>query len=67
MSAKNGAPVGKGTLEEKMCISTDPDGYIDFIKPYVDAGFTHMYFHTAGPDRKEFLQGFGKNVLPRMR
>ena len=59
--------MGKGTLEEQMCTSSGPGEHIDFIKPYVDAGFTTLYVYTAGPDQIVFLQGVGKNVLPRMR
>jgi hypothetical protein len=30
-------------------------------------GFDHLIFHSAGPDQKAFLDGYGRNVLPRLR
>jgi hypothetical protein len=30
-------------------------------------GFDHLIFHSAGPDQRAFLDGYGRDVLPRLR
>jgi len=67
MSAKNGKVVGADTLKQKACISPDPDEHRRFAQQYVDLGFTHLFFHSAGPDLRAFLERYGREVLPRLR
>jgi coenzyme F420-dependent glucose-6-phosphate dehydrogenase len=67
MSAKNGKVVGGDTLKQKTCISPDPDAHRRFAQQYVDLGFTHLFFHSAGPDQRAFLERYGRDVLPRLR
>ncbi|HZS94440.1 MAG TPA: TIGR03557 family F420-dependent LLM class oxidoreductase [Chloroflexota bacterium] len=67
MSAENGKAVGSDTIEKMVCISANPDDHVRFAQQYIDLGFTHVYFHSAGPDQKAFLEGYGKDVLPKIR
>ena len=67
LSAKNGAVVGPDTIKQKMLISTNPDEHVAYAKQYLDLGFTHLYFHSPGPDQRAFLQSYGREVLPRLR
>lgn len=67
MSAKNGAVVGADTIEKKVCISGKAQDHVTFIQQYIDLGFTHLYFHSAMPDQKEFLIAYGRDVLPAVR
>jgi coenzyme F420-dependent glucose-6-phosphate dehydrogenase len=67
MSAKNGKVVGADTLKQKACISADPEEHRRFAQQYVDLGFTHLFFHSAGPDQRAFLERYGRDVLPRLR
>ena len=30
-------------------------------------GFTHLYYHYAGPDQKGFIERYGKHVLAKIR
>jgi coenzyme F420-dependent glucose-6-phosphate dehydrogenase len=30
-------------------------------------GFNRVYFHFAGPDTIEFIEGYGRDVLPIIR
>jgi hypothetical protein len=30
-------------------------------------GFDRLIFHSAGPDQRAFLEGYGRDVLPRLR
>jgi coenzyme F420-dependent glucose-6-phosphate dehydrogenase len=67
MSEMNGSVVGKDTLLKKLCMSGNPDDHVKFAQQYIDMGFTHLYFHSAGPDQRDFIVGYGKDVLPRIK
>jgi coenzyme F420-dependent glucose-6-phosphate dehydrogenase len=67
MSAENGKVVGPDTIKKSACMSENPEDHIDFIKKYIDTGFTHIYFHSAAPDQEAFLKAYGKDVLPTLR
>ncbi len=67
MSAKNGQVVGADFLKSKMCISGDPEEHIKWLKKYVDLGFTQLIFHSAGPDQKDMIERYGRDVLPHIR
>jgi hypothetical protein len=40
---------------------------IKFAQRYVDLGFDHLIFHSAGPDQRAFIEDYGREVLPRLR
>jgi coenzyme F420-dependent glucose-6-phosphate dehydrogenase len=67
MSAENGKVVGSDTVRQATCISADAADHIQFAKRYIDLGFNHLFFHCAGPDQRAFLEGYGRDVLPRLR
>ncbi len=67
MSEMNGAVVGKDTLRQRLCISASPDDHVKFAQQYIDMGFTRIYFHSAGPDQRDFLVGYGRDVLPKIK
>jgi len=37
------------------------------VEEVLDLGFDQLYFHTAGPGQEQFLQGYGKDVLPMLK
>jgi coenzyme F420-dependent glucose-6-phosphate dehydrogenase len=67
MSEENGKVVGSDTVRQSTCISADPAEHIKFAQRYIDLGFNHLFFHCAGPDQHAFLEGYGRDVLPRLR
>ncbi|MGH7825694.1 MAG: TIGR03557 family F420-dependent LLM class oxidoreductase [Candidatus Binatia bacterium] len=67
MSEENGRVVGSDTIREGVCISGDPEDHIKFAQRYIDLGFDHLFFHSAGPDQQAFIAGYGRDVLPRLR
>ncbi|WP_327037071.1 LLM class flavin-dependent oxidoreductase [Methanosarcina mazei] len=67
MSAQNGKVVGRDTIQKSVCISGDPEKHIEYVKQYIDAGFTHFYFHSAAGDQIDFLERYGKDVLPALK
>lgn len=67
MSAQNGKVVGPDTIRKQGCFSEDPDAHIKFVKKFIDAGFTHIYVHSAASDQIAFLEAYGKDVLPALK
>jgi coenzyme F420-dependent glucose-6-phosphate dehydrogenase len=67
MSAQNGKVAGKDTIQNSVLISDDPEKHIKFVKQYIDAGFTHLYFHSAAEDQIAFIESYGKDVLPALK
>jgi coenzyme F420-dependent glucose-6-phosphate dehydrogenase len=67
MSEQNGKVVGFDTVRQSVCISADPEDHIRFAQKYVDLGFDHLIFHSAGPDQRAFVESYGKHVLPQLR
>jgi coenzyme F420-dependent glucose-6-phosphate dehydrogenase len=67
MSAKNGKVVGPDTVRKHGCFSENPEDHIKFIKKYIDAGFTHIYLHSAASDQITFLKAYGKDILPALK
>ena len=67
MSEENGKSVGAEIIRESVCISADPDVHVNFARRYLDLGFDHLIFHSAGPDQRAFLDAYGRHVLPRLR
>jgi coenzyme F420-dependent glucose-6-phosphate dehydrogenase len=66
-SAKNGEVVGADTIKGKMCLSARADDHVRYAQHHLDLGFTHLYFHSAGPDQRTFLERYGKDVLSALR
>ena len=54
-------------VAKRWIVETDPEGVVDAVRPYLDAGFDHLVFHAPGHDQDTFLRDFGHDVLPRLR
>ncbi len=67
MSEQNGKVVGSDTIRKSACISADPDEHVRHAQRYIDLGFDHLIFHSAGPDQQKFIEFYGRDVLPRLR
>lgn len=51
-------------FEGRMPIGADPDLHRAQIQQYLDLGFDRIYLHNAGRNQKEWLDVFGRDVLP---
>lgn len=67
MSADNGAAVGADTIRKSVCISADPKAQVENARQYLELGFDHLIFHSAGANQEQFLSDYGQFVLPRLR
>ncbi|MBC7549704.1 MAG: TIGR03557 family F420-dependent LLM class oxidoreductase, partial [Cellulomonas sp.] len=50
----------------RMVISADPDRHRAEIQRYVDLGFDRIYLHNVGRNQREWIETFGRDVLPAL-
>lgn len=67
LSAENGKAVGAEAIREAGCLSSDADEHVRMAQHYLELGFDHLIFHSAGPDQRAFIEGYGRDVLPKLR
>src|SRR6266566_798165 len=67
MSQENGEVVGPDAIKKIACISANPEDHVKFIQPYIDLGFNYLIFHSADPNQRAFIEGYGRDILPRLR
>jgi len=54
-------------VAKRWIVASDPNEAVTQIKPYLDAGLTHLVVHGPGHDQERFLTHFSQDVLPRLR
>jgi G6PDH family F420-dependent oxidoreductase len=52
---------------DRVLMTSDLQRHIDHIQHYVDMGFDEIHLHNVGRDQAEFIDVFGKEVLPELR
>jgi coenzyme F420-dependent glucose-6-phosphate dehydrogenase len=50
----------------RMLISSDLDAHRAEIQRFLDLGFDRVYLHNVGANQVEFVEAFGKDVLPKL-
>jgi coenzyme F420-dependent glucose-6-phosphate dehydrogenase len=50
----------------RLLISSDPDAHTREIQRFIDLGFDRVYLHNVGRNQVEWLEIFGKQVLPKL-
>ena len=53
-------------FEGRMVISADPDEHRAYIQKFVDLGFDRIYLHNVGRNQREWIEVFGREVLPKL-
>jgi coenzyme F420-dependent glucose-6-phosphate dehydrogenase len=53
-------------FEGRMVISSDPDLHRAEIQKFLDAGITQIYLHNVGRNQTEWMEVFGRDVLPAL-
>lgn len=51
----------------RMIVSADPDRHRAHIQSLLDVGFDRVYLHNVGRNQREWIEVFGRDVLPRLR
>ena len=54
-------------VAEKMALGPDPERHLELARKYIDAGYTHVWFHQVGPDQEGFFDFYESQVLPKLR
>lgn len=50
----------------RMVISSDPDVHRAHIQRFADLGFDRIYLHNVGRNQREWIDVFGRDVLPQL-
>ena len=53
-------------FEGRMLISSDPEQHRAQIQRYLDLGFDQIYLHNVGRNQTEWIEAFGREVLPKL-
>lgn len=51
-------------FQGRMLISSDPEAHRREIQKYLDMGFGQVYLHNVGRNQAEWIEVFGRDVLP---
>ena len=62
-----GELVGNEQLTKVWCISSSVEDHIKYLERFVKTGFDEIYVSSASPDQKEFIDVYGKMVLPHVK
>jgi coenzyme F420-dependent glucose-6-phosphate dehydrogenase len=53
-------------FEGRLLVSEDPDVHRANIQRYLDLGFDRIYLHNVGRNQREWIDVFGRDVLPKL-
>ncbi|HET8600681.1 MAG TPA: TIGR03557 family F420-dependent LLM class oxidoreductase [Segeticoccus sp.] len=53
-------------FQGRMVISSDPDLHREHIQKFVDLGFDRVYLHNVGRNQREWIEVFGREVIPKV-
>ncbi|HEY2950689.1 MAG TPA: TIGR03557 family F420-dependent LLM class oxidoreductase [Micromonosporaceae bacterium] len=53
-------------FQGRMLISSDPDAHRAEIQRFLDLGIDRIYLHNVGRNQAEWIQVFGRDVLPKL-
>ncbi len=53
-------------FEGRMLISSDPEKHRAQIQRFLDLGFDQVYLHNVGRNQVEWIEVFGREVLPKL-
>jgi coenzyme F420-dependent glucose-6-phosphate dehydrogenase len=64
--AQMAALVRPEDFDGRMVISADPDAHREEIQRFLDLGVTQIYLHNVGRNQSEWIDVFGRDVLPKL-
>ena len=47
--------------------AADLEAHLQHIQHYVDLGFTELYVHNVGLNQREFIEAYGREVIPQIK
>jgi len=54
-------------FKNRVLMTSDLEAHTKHIQHYVDMGFDEIHLHNVGRDQAEFIEVFGKEVIPNLR
>ena len=63
---ESAANVTVADVAESTPAGPDPEPYLDLIRKYEDAGFTHVYIHQIGDNQQEFAEFARRELMDRL-
>jgi G6PDH family F420-dependent oxidoreductase len=63
---ESAANVTVADVAESTPAGPDPEPYLELIRKYDDAGFTHVYVHQIGDNQEEFAEFARRELLGRL-
>ncbi len=51
----------------RVLMSADLDVHRDHIQHFIEHGFTDIYVHNVGRNQTEFIEAYGKSVIPNLK
>ena len=54
-------------FKNRVLISNDLEAHTAHIQRYVDMGYDEVHIHNVGRNQAEFIEVFGKEVLPALK
>lgn len=53
-------------FDGRIPVSADPEVHRAHIQQYLDLGFDRIYLHNVGRNQREWIEVFGRDVLPKL-
>jgi alkanesulfonate monooxygenase SsuD/methylene tetrahydromethanopterin reductase-like flavin-dependent oxidoreductase (luciferase family) len=54
-------------MRESVLISADASRHAAWLQEFIELGFEELQLHQVGVDQQEFIDAFGREVLPQLR
>jgi coenzyme F420-dependent glucose-6-phosphate dehydrogenase len=54
-------------FKNRVLISSDLERHLEHVQHYVDMGFHEIHLHNVGRNQAEFIETFGREVLPNLK
>jgi coenzyme F420-dependent glucose-6-phosphate dehydrogenase len=53
-------------IANEIVCGPEPAAYIEDLRNYEEAGFTHVFIHQVGPDQEGFFRFYEEKLLPKL-
>jgi alkanesulfonate monooxygenase SsuD/methylene tetrahydromethanopterin reductase-like flavin-dependent oxidoreductase (luciferase family) len=54
-------------FKNRVLISSDLEKHTAHVQHYLDMGFDEIHLHNVGRNQAEFIEAFGRDVIPNLR
>ena len=61
------AMIDEDDVTSTVACGPDPDAHLENARRFIDAGYTHVWFHQIGPDQEGFFGFYEQEILPKLR